>query len=59
MTIIMENAIILGACVMATGLSADKIAFYMIIMGSEFIISIIAGACIGIYAKNQMAVTSI
>lgn len=49
----------LGACVMATGLSADKIAFYMIMMGSGFIISIIAGACIGIYAKNQMAATSI
>lgn len=49
----------LGACAMATGLSADQIAFYMIMMGLGFIISIIAGACIGIYAKNQMAATSI
>ena len=49
----------LGACAMATGLCADQITFYMIMMGVGFIISIIAGACIGIYAKNQMAATSI
>lgn len=48
-----------GACAMATGLSSDKIPFYLVFMGCGFMISIMAGACIGIIAKNQMAATSL
>lgn len=48
-----------GARVMATKLDLEAIAFYMCIMGIGFAISIIAGACIGIYSKNQMSSTSI
>ncbi len=49
----------LGAAVMATGLPASDIPFYMMTMGLGFIISILAGACVGIYAKNQMVSTSL
>lgn len=48
-----------GAGVMATGLDQEAIAFYLCIMGIGFAISVVAGACIGIYAKNQMAATSV
>lgn len=48
-----------GAGVMATRLDLEAIAFYMCIMGIGFAISIIAGACIGIYSKNQMSATSL
>lgn len=48
-----------GAGVMATGLDMESVMFYMCIMGIGFTLSIIAGACIGIYAKNQMSATSI
>ena len=44
---------------MATRLDLEAIAFYMCIMGIGFAISIIAGACIGIYSKNQMSATSL
>ena len=48
-----------GAGVMATGLNRENIPFYMLIMATGFVISVLAGACIGIYAKNQMTATSI
>lgn len=48
-----------GAGVMATRLDLEAIVFYMCIMGIGFAISIIAGACIGIYSKNQMSATSL
>ena len=48
-----------GAGVMATRLDMEAITFYMCIMGIGFAISIIAGACIGIYSKNQMSATSL
>lgn len=48
-----------GAGVMAAGLDVNHIAVYLCVMGIGFVISIIAGACIGIYAKNQMAATSV
>lgn len=48
-----------GAGVMATRLDLKAIAFYMCIMDIGFAISIIAGACIGIYSKNQMSATSL
>ena len=47
-----------GAGVMSTCLENSKIVAYLCIMGIGFVISIIAGACIGTYAKNQMAATS-
>lgn len=49
----------LGAGVMATGLDREAIVFYMCIVGIGFTISVVAGACIGIYVKNQMAATSV
>jgi ABC-2 type transport system permease protein len=48
-----------GAGIIATGFSGDEIPFYMGLMAIGFIISIVAGACIGIYSKNQMTATSI
>lgn len=48
-----------GAGVMATRLDLKAIAFYMCIICIGFAISIIAGACIGIYSKNQMSATSL
>lgn len=49
----------LGAGVMATGLNREDIPFYLIIMAIGFVISILAGACVGVYANNQMAATSL
>jgi ABC-2 type transport system permease protein len=49
----------LGAGVMATGLKKEDIPFYMIVMAAGFAISILAGACIGVFSKNQMTATSI
>ena len=48
-----------GSAVMATGLPYGDIPFYMAIMGAGCIISILIGACIGIFAKNQMVSTSL
>ena len=48
-----------GAGIIATGLNGKDVPFYLCFMGLGFIISIVAGACIGIYAKNQMVCTSI
>ena len=49
----------LGACVMASGISLGKRPAFMAVMAAGFVISIIAGACIGIWSKNQMAATSL
>ena len=49
----------IGACVMATGLPAETIPAFMGVMAAGFVISIIAGACIGIWSKNQMSATSL
>lgn len=48
-----------GAGVMATGFKSSEIPFYMLVMGTGFAVSVLAGACIGIFAKNQMVATSI
>lgn len=48
-----------GAAVMATGFEQKDILFYLIVMGIGFFISIVLGGCVGVYAKNQMAATSI
>ncbi|MCR4692160.1 MAG: ABC transporter permease [Lachnospiraceae bacterium] len=49
----------IGAGVMATGIKREDIPFYMLVMAVGFAISILAGACIGIFSKNQMTATSI
>ena len=49
----------IGAGLIATGLGRGDIPFYMFIMGIGFAISALTGACIGLYAKNQMAATSV
>ena len=49
----------LGALVMSITLPASVRAFFILIMGIGFVISIIVGACIGIFSKNQMMATSL
>lgn len=49
----------MGACMMATGIPAKTIPAFMAVMAVGFMISIIAGACIGIWSKNQMSATSL
>ena len=49
----------IGACVMATELPGEKVPAYMAVMAMGLVISIIAGACIGIWSKNQMSATSL
>lgn len=49
----------MGAVVMATGLSKQDILMYLFIMAIGFMISIFVGACIGIFATNQMSATSL
>ena len=49
----------LGAAVMGSLLPASKRPFFLTIMGIGFVISILAGACIGIFSKNQMMATSL
>ncbi len=49
----------IGAGVMATGIKKENIPFYLLVMAAGFAISILAGACIGIFARNQMSATSI
>lgn len=50
----------LGVAAFCTnGIKSEDIPFYMVFMGCGFIISIVAGACVGIFAKNQMAATSL
>lgn len=51
----------LGASVIgvSSGFSAERFAFYMAVMGVGFIASVLVGAAIGIFAKNQMMATSV
>lgn len=48
-----------GSAVMATSLPSRDIPFFMAMMGAGCIISIFIGACIGIFAKNQMVTSSL
>ena len=48
-----------GAGIMSTGLPAENIPFFLGIMAVGFIISIAAGACIGVFSSNQMVATSL
>ena len=48
-----------GAAVMATGLDMSDVPSYLLIMAAGFAMSVLAGACVGIISKNQMAATSI
>ena len=48
-----------GSAVMGTALPSGDIPFFMTMMGAGCIISIFIGACIGIFAKNQMVTTSL
>lgn len=49
----------LGAGLMATCVDSEDVVFYLGIMGIGYMLSILAGACVGIYAKNQMSATSL
>ena len=49
----------IGAAVMSTGLPSEERLFFLPVMAIGFVISIIAGACIGIFSKNQMMATSV
>ena len=49
----------MGAVVMATGLPKQDTLMYLFIMAIGFMISIFVGACIGIFATNQMSATSL
>ena len=49
----------IGALVMSYGLPASDIPFYLMIMGLGFLISILIGSCVGIFARNQMVSTSL
>ncbi|SEQ90860.1 ABC-2 type transport system permease protein [Lachnospiraceae bacterium NE2001] len=49
----------LGAGLMSTCLNKENIPFYLVVMGLGYMLSIVAGACVGIYAKNQMVATSL
>ena len=48
-----------GAGIMATGLPASDIPFYLGIMAAGLVISVVIGACIGVFASNQMSATSL
>jgi len=48
-----------GAGIMATGLPAADIPFYLGVMAAGFVISILMGACIGVFSTNQMSATSL
>ena len=47
-----------GAGVMATSIPAADIPFFLGVMAVGFVISIVIGACVGIFASNQMVSTS-
>ncbi|MCQ2525966.1 MAG: ABC transporter permease [Lachnospiraceae bacterium] len=49
----------IGAGVMATGFRGRDILTYMCFMGVGFVISIVAGACVGIFSTSQMSATSL
>lgn len=49
----------IGAGIMAMCIKKENIPFYLSIMAVGFVISILAGASIGVFSKNQMTATSI
>ncbi len=49
----------IGAGVMATSFRGRDILTYMCFMGVGFVISIVAGACVGIFSTSQMSATSL
>jgi len=49
----------IGAFVMSTGIESAHRIMYLCLMGMGLIISILAGACVGIFAKSQMSATSL
>ena len=48
-----------GAGIMATGFPASDIPFYLGIMAAGLVISVVIGACIGVFSANQMSATSL
>ena len=48
-----------GAGVMATGIPAENTPFFLTVMAAGFAVSIVMGACIGIFSANQMVATSL
>ena len=48
-----------GAGVMAPGIPAENIPFFLAVMAAGFIVSIVMGACIGVFSPNQMVATSL
>ncbi|MBO4470396.1 MAG: ABC transporter permease [Clostridia bacterium] len=48
----------IGAGMMSITLNPANIPFYLLVMGLGAIVSIAAGACVGINGKNQMSATS-
>ena len=48
-----------GAGIMATGFPASDIPFYLGVMAAGLVISVVIGACIGVFASNQMSATSL
>ena len=49
----------IGAAVMSACIKPSDRLFFIAVMGMGFIISVAAGACIGIFSKNQMMATSL
>lgn len=49
----------IGSCVMSFGFEGMDLVSYLCFMGIGFIISIVLGGCIGIFANNQMNSTSL
>ena len=49
----------IGALVMSIGLPSTDRGFFLLIMGIGFFISVMAGACVGVFSKNQMVATSL
>ena len=49
----------IGAGLMSVNLPSEQRLFFLGVMAAGFIISILAGACVGIFSKNQMMATSV
>ena len=48
-----------GAGIMATGVPSERIPFFLSVMAIGFTLSIVMGACIGVFSPNQMVATSL
>ncbi|MBO4450264.1 MAG: ABC transporter permease [Clostridiales bacterium] len=48
-----------GAGIMATGVPSERIPFFLSVMAIGFTVSIVMGACIGVFSPNQMVATSL